>query len=456
MPPMEGPYRMLTTAEGKELPFYVIPFDKEGRCKAPRTRGHLIEELKTGGNSHVFLFSHGWNNDWMAASERYVDFMTGYSKLRREYGLAVPAGYTPLLIGVFWPSTSLVLPWESAPRFAGRAGATASAMDQDRLADDEDQAMAAFAADLAPSSTERFYELMNASELGTNEVRELAALLAPTLGADDELGTEGGDAADLAEAWEIGGAMLAATVRTDTQDDEDDDFGAAAPIPGVGPVPAGILSKLDPRLVLRMGTVWKMKDRAGTVGANGVHLLLRDLLTACDAAVHLIGHSYGCKVMLSALAMGPLSRPVTSVLLLQPAVSHRCFAADADGKGHPGGYRVVLERISQPLLTTFSRRDFALAKIFHLAVRRKSDLGEQRIAAGPPSRFAALGGYGPGGMKAGEDLTVPIKQVGKPYHELGRGGLKILALNGDRTIGGHGDVLNEFVWWALYEQVRSV
>jgi hypothetical protein len=230
--------------------------------------------------------------------------------------------------------------------------------------------------------------------------------------------------------------------------------GTATPVAGVGPTPAGILPKLDPRHALRMSTVWMMKDRAGRVGASGMHPLLRDILAVPGVAVHLVGHSYGCKVILSALAVGSLPRSATSALLLQPAVSHLCFALDSDGKRHPGGYRTVLDRVKQPLLMTFSRHDFPLARIFHWAVRRKSDLGEQRIAAGPPNRFAALGGYGPSGMKAGEDLTLALKEAGEPYDEFQQDGLKVLALNGERSIHSHGDILNDYVWWALYQQVQ--
>jgi pimeloyl-ACP methyl ester carboxylesterase len=209
-----------------------------------------------------------------------------------------------------------------------------------------------------------------------------------------------------------------------------------------------------------MATVWRMKDRAGTVGAQGVGPLLCDALEATKGAqtsFHLVGHSYGAKVMLSALAHPTaLQRPVSSLLLLQPAVSNRCFAADADGNGHPGGYHGVFERVRLPIVTTFSQHDFPLRQTFHLAVRRKSDIGEQRIAAGEPSPFAALGGYGPsdsGGIGAAARV-LPIRDVGSPYEELDERDLELIALDGSRTIDGHGDISNPSTWWALYEQAR--
>ena len=47
---------------------------------------------------------------------------------------------------------------------------------------------------------------------------------------------------------------------------------------GRSPQAAAGLGNLDPRNLLRMGTVWAMKDRAGVVGARGVAALLRLLL----------------------------------------------------------------------------------------------------------------------------------------------------------------------------------
>ena len=84
--------------------------------------------------------------------------------------------------------------------------------------------------------------------------------------------------------------------------------------------------------------------------------------------------------MLSACAAVAVA-PVASVLLLQPAVSYLCFAVDADGQTSrwlSQRARANLRHSADP--ASFSSRD-GLARLFHFAVRRKSDVGEQRIAA---------------------------------------------------------------------------
>jgi len=430
-------------APGITAPFYILPFDKKGRCEAPLTRDHLLRTLEEGSYTHVFLFSHGWNNDWAAATQRYDDFIAGFQSLRDKLSLPLPNLYHPLLVGVIWPSTALVLPWEEAPDFAADA----------TVAEDLN-AVREIAADLPDENVTRFYELsQRGQDLTPDEAKEMASLLVPLYQrADDEAGQRVADAIstteELVQIWRTAQPDKK-TVDTSGEFGFADDEGAglpeAAPFPGF----------LDPRLVLRLVTVRQMKDRAGTVGYHGVAPLLRELLSVSTARAHLVGHSYGCKVILSALCAAAPPRQVESLLLFQPAVSHLSFAQDADGKGTPGGYRSALAHVRQPILTTFTRRDLPLHKAFHLALRRSSDLGEVQIAAGAaPSRFAALGGYGPSGFGPGEVREIPMKRPPGRY-ELGADAPEIYALRADDLIAGHGDISNEATWWALYNQLMA-
>jgi hypothetical protein len=71
----------------------------------------------------------------------------------------------------------------------------------------------------------------------------------------------------------------------------------------------GLADAIDPRNILRLLSLYQMKDRAGTVGTNGVADLLRRMLGATGAGMRVCGHSFGAKVMLSALCA-----PVQSIL----------------------------------------------------------------------------------------------------------------------------------------------
>lgn len=428
--PENIPWKMVPSDLG-EVPFYVIQFDKDGNCSSPAALDHLIETSKT--KTDVFVFSHGWNNDWGSATSRYDRFVQHFIDVRRQRWNPPARTFAPVLAGVFWPSTALVTPGERGPDIA--AGG---------LAESE---VAALADVLEPDDKARLQEI--ASEPSAASAADLAEILAPLVaGGTDEVGADGGPVTpdDLLAVW-------AAVAEEATPE-------PAQPVGGFIDDEPAVLSEpteagWNPIRVIRDGiratTVLLMKDRAGRVGGTGVAQMLRRLADAStDTRISLAGHSYGAKVVLSALCNGPApSRKIDSVLLLQPALS--CYAFTADMDGRPGGYRQAFDRVRLPIITTRSLNDDPLRKFFHLAVRRKSDLAEAVIAADqPPSKFAALGGYGPQGVDA---EWIPMPKVGEPYPL--SAARRIIAVEGTPFITSHGAVETPETAWALLSQVRG-
>ncbi|WP_114907549.1 alpha/beta fold hydrolase [Ornithinimicrobium murale] len=438
MAAINGPWQQVPGPGGGTAPFYMIRFDKRGVCTSPSSLRHLVQAA--GEATDVFLFSHGWNNTWEAATRHYLEFIDQFNQQYAE-GWHPPArDYRPVLVGVNWPSTVLVPRDERGPDIAGG---------QRDPSTGEDLALELIAESLEEGAAARLYELAGHAELSGERALELARLVAPALtGLEDELG-DGRDATitpedllrwwaampseDPAEPVERGGFV------------EDEPVGADR-----APETAGLLDKLNPRNLIRSATVLLMKDRAGRVGGAGVRSMLHDLLDSSpDSRVRLIGHSYGGKVVLSALAHGSApKRPVESVLLLQPATSAKCFA-DPDREHPAGGYRPALDRARQPVMTTFSRHDVPLTRLFHLAARRASDTREA-VIAGAPSEYAALGGFGPqdtSSVTVVDAVTAPKRYV-LPSTE-------VLAIRADAVINGHGDVQNAATAWALLCQVME-
>jgi hypothetical protein len=425
------PWKVLSTPLG-DVPFYVIEFNEHGGCTSPQALEQLLKEQN---RTDFFLFSHGWNNDWRAATDRYDRFISRFIEVRQANWNPPGRDFRPVCVGVFWPSAALVAPWEHAPVIAGGDGPA-------------DPDVAALAGALDPGARARLLAISADPGASEDDAAELAEILAPLLaGGDDEIGAGGGAASpgDLLKVWKaarVPGAVPAGAPGGFIDDD--------APAVGAAPDAAG-WNPLSPiRDGIRLTTVLLMKDRAGRVGGTGVAQMLRDIIDGCpDARVSLAGHSYGAKVVLSALCNGPApSRRVDSVLLLEPALS--CYAFTADLQGHPGGYRSALDRVREPLITTYSSNDVPLRWFFHLAVRRSSDLAEAVIAGQPPSKFAALGGYGPQGVDA-EWIDMP--GTGQAYPAAG--GNRIVAVNGTRFISGHGAVETPETAWALLSQVRG-
>src|SRR6266566_2168286 len=86
--------------------YRVIPFDKNGVCTGPRRRDEILADAASA--TDVFVFSHGWNNDWAAANTRYAQFIGEYTRLRERTWEQPDRPYHPLAVGIFWPSTALV------------------------------------------------------------------------------------------------------------------------------------------------------------------------------------------------------------------------------------------------------------------------------------------------------------------------------------------------------------
>lgn len=437
-----GPFRTLKTVEGESFPYYILPFDKEGICEAPKTREHLLNHISN--YSDIFLFSHGWNNDWTAATERYESFIKGFQELRQNNNLTVSEGYKPLLIGVFWPSQTME--WfdsETGPDMASAIEALDPEL-QAKAASEMLGTLRDIAEAMPKQKKQRFYELAQADRLSKSDATELSEMLASATTSDDEGaridGPNGKDLLSAAHSLEKPEPNYN-TVGTATGSDPS--LQAAFDI-------GDIASTLDPRNIIKPFTVWQMKDRAGKVGANGIAALLEELLTGSKARVHLIGHSFGCKVVMTAICKpSSLKRPVESVLLLQPAISQYAFASNIPERNIPGGFVSALtqNRVRWPIMATYSANDIALTKLFHIAVRRHDDLGELQYAADgtSPSHFGALGGFGP------QETESDIMNILKPIelYDL-KTSKRIIGINGTEAISGHGDISNEHTWWLEY------
>jgi pimeloyl-ACP methyl ester carboxylesterase len=125
-----------------------------------------------------------------------------------------------------------------------------------------------------------------------------------------------------------------------------------------------------------------MKRRAGTVGERGLGRVVGQLAKAAPGVrVHLVGHSFGARLVSFALRGLPEGvRTVKSVTLLQGAFSHYAFAARLPHDTRAGG---VLQgqqnRVDGPVVCCHSRHDSALGTMYPLASRMA---GDSRSVAG--------------------------------------------------------------------------
>jgi pimeloyl-ACP methyl ester carboxylesterase len=207
---------------------------------------------------------------------------------------------------------------------------------------------------------------------------------------------------------------------------------------------------------LRLTSYWNMKERAGVVGERGLGAFITQLdKDASHVRVHLIGHSFGARVVSFALKGLPANvtgerSPVKSVTLIQGAFSHFAFANSLPhAPDRSGALTTMAARVDGPLLVTHSVHDLAVCKRYP----QVSFIARQDAADADDTQFR-FGAMGADGAQAVEANTVEFGPVGQAY-PFAKG--KFLNLNGDDLItqgdppsGAHSDIFYPEIAWAVF------
>jgi hypothetical protein len=209
----------------------------------------------------------------------------------------------------------------------------------------------------------------------------------------------------------------------------------------------------DPRGGLLMSpfyalSFWTMKRRAGEVGERFGRERLAPLWRSLGRAprLHLVGHSFGAKVVTSAVLGGA---PAESLTLLLGAFSAFAFAPKIPRFDRPGLYCGLLaeRRVQGPIAVLRSEHDTALAT-FYSALSGSGEVGRRRNGAPGPRRGAltepvatsALGAVGARGVGAPELDLVDVQRTGIPeYPIVNVDGSRIVRAR-ELLIGAHRDI----------------
>ena len=196
-----------------------------------------------------------------------------------------------------------------------------------------------------------------------------------------------------------------------------------------------------------------MKNRAGVVGQRGLGPFLGRLHdVAPQVRVHLVGHSFGARLVsftLAGLPAGP--SPVRSVTLLQGAFSHYTFADPLPfDAGRRGALAGMLSRIEGPLVVCFSSHDSAVGTFYPLA----SFAAREDSAAANDAlfRWGGMGANGAQGVAAPLDGIQPAGP-GTTYRFAAGRTLNIDASDVVRTggppSGAHSDIVHPELTWIV-------
>jgi hypothetical protein len=409
------------------LAYYEVDFNADGTLDTATGGGDggLPAAMAKGGITDLFVLSHGWNNGVDSARDLYQAMFT---LLADQLGKHLSSSAA---VGVIWPS--LLFPDDdpdNAPAVPSTGAQLASA--------------------LTPAFPQQQQQLATMGQLLDQQPQDPAALnqfhqLATGLVTTKPQGVE-----DTGEA-----ALLTADTATA--------FGhAAAMAPhattaaqGIGNPFTGLWS--GAREVLRTMSYYEMKNRAGVVGQNGLGPLLASL-SGPDGPprVHLMGHSFGARLVSYTLAGLPANRtgsasPVKSLTLIQGAFSHFTFASSLMfDPSRAGGLTGDGSRVDGPLLATFSAADRAVGWWYPAASMLAGQDSES--AADLVFRWGAMGhdGY----QQNPTPTPLLLAPQGKPY-EFQPGGFysldanAVICANQSAFSGAHSDIRHPEVLWAV-------
>jgi hypothetical protein len=395
--------------------YYLTLFDRHGN-ERPETDGTLLSaelaDLVVGGVTDVFVASHGWMGDVPAAIRQYDRWVAAMARQTADLTAARSAapGFSPLTVAVHWPS----LPW-------GDERAASALLDG--CEDDE------FAAEREMSPPE-LVNLYVERLSGTDAAR---AALAAILAAEDDRGTaaaleRGEMPAEVEAAYrrlvteaglEPRGAGAAPGLDQEAFDPAetiDEWRGESAGAPGQPGLLGGNGRVAVRDLLLapvRQLSFWSMKRRACCIGETGVHWLLAALQQgARSPRLHLMGHSFGCIVVTAAAAgpirdetiVDPLPHPVSSMILVQGAMSLWSFAAAIPyPPSAPGYFRPALAApaaVDGPIVVTRSQCDRAVGTFYPLGSRIS---GERVLGDDDFPEFGGIGTFGVRGAAPSEE-----------------------------------------------------
>jgi len=432
---------------GSELEYYLVCYDKEGQERPEHAGEYLSRQVadiardKSCGITDVFVMSHGWKGDVPAAIEQYDRWSAAMAActLDRKRVRERWPGFKALVVGFHWPS----LPWGDEKMADGSYAAEPVGGEEEFVRRWSDRIAESTAAKKSLRVLFRAAQDDIEPDVLPAEVVEAYR----TLEREAALGAEG-----------VAGSPDSDREPIDPQRSYEDWQDTDAALSYAGGLMGGLLSPL------RQLSFWAMKKRARLVGEVGGHSLLEGLLDARDGVrIHLMGHSFGCIVTSGMLRALDTDKAVSSVFLVQGAMSLWSYARELPGKANAIGYfRRVLERrsVRGSLVVTTSRFDRAVGMLYPKAagLLRQVDYATPPVNAPLPT-YGAIGTFGLQG--AGVDVSPRVMTADhtQDYKFAPEGLYNVNADSVIKTGGGlsgaHSDIAHAEVGHVFWEGVLA-
>lgn len=447
-------------------PTFDVEFTRDGAIFQEAQIDALLAAL--GPVTDLLVLSHGWNNDKADASQLYEELLGNIDKLldlRDQGSLPAPLekfvkplrNRTFAAVRIFWPSKRFTD--EDLIPGGGAASAEAEKENQeavnrilDRLKDDPHVLGGAEQSPVHVAAVEKAKALV--PKLATTDakrkfVKELRNILDPSMKENDDA-SAGFFAVSAETLFENAQAPVVAPAAPSAGAGGGSGLGNGGAA-GLGDLLSGVQAAA--RRIANFATYYQMKSRAGTVGSKGVADLLEQVRDAKSAIrIHLVGHSFGGRVVIAAAHALPGTAVLGSMSLLQAAFSHNGLSGGfpkekPTGKGF---FRALVDekRISGPIIITHTKNDRAVGIAYPLASRIA---GQNAAALG--DQDDPYGGMGRNGAQNTDeaDSQFTMGLPGTPYSFEKQ---KIHNISSD-LIQDHGDVRRIEVAYAILSATGS-
>jgi hypothetical protein len=395
--------------DGSAGSYWELRFDEQGGI-APRGEdvATLVTQIRDSGTQDVFVISHGWGNSEAAADQLY-DGM--FNLIRSNPGVPSNARF----LGIYWPSLWFPDAPEEQPRDLPGG--------HDVAPPPPGQADAAVSGKAIAKSLAKGF-----SGSDRDDVKRMGQLVDQGLKGVAEGESPAAQQERLDEFHGLLGKVFASPPAKNATTEEDsgesalfatenprDAYGKLSVVMGSAPPESDVQGIGDffgkvwngAKDALRVGSYFQMKNRAGDIGRNGLGSFLVALHTAAPAVrVHLIGHSFGARLVAFSLAgiASPEQSPVASLTLVQGAFSHWSFSDGSTDIGIQGALSGFQNRVKGPLCATYSTADWAVGNWYPKASFLSQQDNQDSDGA---DRWGGMGADGYRGVAA-HDFALPL------------------------------------------------
>jgi subtilisin family serine protease len=422
-----------------------VQFDETGQLVDPPAVDTVLQALRSEALTHLFIFSHGWNNSPADARSLYDRFFGAMSALLPDRQAGVNSG----TLGIYWPSMRWIdeeLP--SADEGGPAAVSTALSPSASSASAQVLALKAVYSTPQQRAAIDALADMLQSrprDPLALQQFQHYMQLLTTTP-------ESGFHPEDNGERNLLSGSPQEVFQRFALVTPRSVDQGGVA---GIGDLVDRIWD--GAKEALRQATYWEMKKRAGVVGQQGLGLLIARIHQALPSIrVHLLGHSFGARLVSYSLAGLPAAltgsaSPIKSVTLLQGAFSHFAFASSLPfDPSNGGGLAGMQARVDGPIGVTHTPWDTALGTYYPLASMAANDATsafEDLLF-----RWNAMGHDGAQSVNAN---AIGVGPVGTDYAASTRGSQftnfdanAVIRLGGPPS-GAHSDIVHPEIAWIV-------